>query len=188
MVDAIRHTQAAGGWADAARLLADGFSNREIATQLFVSENTVKTHCARAFDKLGAARRTQAVQRGKEVIIGNTDYNPKRMAEMTSRAFDRALLEMGPAQLNIPRDFFYGDIECEIPRPLTIERGAGEPAAERLHAAAPVMQARVIEIYEKSGFVNQAIEARKEYVARYGRTRSRVGRASLASACESGAD
>ena len=42
-------------------LIARGFSNREIATQLFVSENTVKTHCSRAFDKLGAARRTQAV-------------------------------------------------------------------------------------------------------------------------------
>ena len=39
-----------------------------------------------------------------------------------------------------------------------------------LHAQAPVMQAKVIEIYEKNGFVNQAIEARKEYVARYGRT------------------
>jgi two-component system, NarL family, response regulator LiaR len=48
-------------------LVAGGFSNREIATQLFVSENTVKTHCARVFDKLGAARRTQAVQRGKEL-------------------------------------------------------------------------------------------------------------------------
>ena len=48
-------------------LVARGFSNREIATQLFVSESTVKTHCARAFDKLGAARRTQAVLRGKEL-------------------------------------------------------------------------------------------------------------------------
>ncbi|MGA1981681.1 MAG: LuxR C-terminal-related transcriptional regulator [Acidobacteriaceae bacterium] len=48
-------------------LIARGFSNREIATQLFVSENTVKTHCARVLDKLGAARRTQAVQRGKEL-------------------------------------------------------------------------------------------------------------------------
>ena len=48
-------------------LVAGGLSNREIAAQLFVSENTVKTHCARAFDKLGAARRTQAVQRGKEL-------------------------------------------------------------------------------------------------------------------------
>ncbi|RXH57707.1 response regulator transcription factor [Granulicella sibirica] len=48
-------------------LVALGLSNREIARQLFVSENTVKTHCARAFDKLGAARRTQAVLRGKEL-------------------------------------------------------------------------------------------------------------------------
>jgi NarL family two-component system response regulator LiaR len=48
-------------------LVARGLSNREIATELFVSENTVKTHCARTFDKLGAARRTQAVQRGKEL-------------------------------------------------------------------------------------------------------------------------
>lgn len=48
-------------------LIARGLSNREIATELFVSENTVKTHCSRAFDKLGAARRTQAVQRGKEL-------------------------------------------------------------------------------------------------------------------------
>ena len=49
------------------RLVARGLSNREIAEQLFVSENTVKTHCSRTFDKLGAARRTQAVQRGKEL-------------------------------------------------------------------------------------------------------------------------
>ena len=47
--------------------IARDFANREIATQLFVSENTVKTHCIRAFDKLGAARRTHAVQRGKEL-------------------------------------------------------------------------------------------------------------------------
>jgi sulfoacetaldehyde acetyltransferase len=55
--------------------------------------------------------------------------NPARMAELTSRAFDRAQLEMGPTQLNVPRDFFYGDIECEIPHPLAIERGAGGEAA-----------------------------------------------------------
>jgi ATP/maltotriose-dependent transcriptional regulator MalT len=48
-------------------LIATGMSNREIAEKLFVSENTVKTHSSRLFDKLGAKRRTQAVQMGKEL-------------------------------------------------------------------------------------------------------------------------
>jgi DNA-binding CsgD family transcriptional regulator len=47
------------------QLIAQGLSNREIAEKLFVSENTVKTHSSRLFDKLGAKRRTQAVQLGK---------------------------------------------------------------------------------------------------------------------------
>jgi len=46
-------------------LIASGLSNREIAGRLFVSENTVKTHSSRLFDKLSAKRRTQAVQIGK---------------------------------------------------------------------------------------------------------------------------
>ena len=48
-------------------LIAQGMSNREIAEKLFVSENTVKTHSSRLFDKLSAKRRTQAVQIGKEI-------------------------------------------------------------------------------------------------------------------------
>jgi DNA-binding CsgD family transcriptional regulator len=43
-------------------LIATGLTNREIADRLYVSENTVKTHSSRLFDKLGAKRRTQAVQ------------------------------------------------------------------------------------------------------------------------------
>ena len=50
-------------------LIAQGLSNREIAERVFVSENTVKTHSGRVFDKLGARRRTQAVQRGKELRL-----------------------------------------------------------------------------------------------------------------------
>lgn len=48
-------------------LIAQGLSNREIAERLFVSENTVKTHSSRLFEKLSAKRRTQAVQIGKEL-------------------------------------------------------------------------------------------------------------------------
>jgi DNA-binding CsgD family transcriptional regulator len=50
-------------------LIAAGLSNREIAERLFVSENTVKTHSSRLFEKLGAKRRTQAVQIGKEARL-----------------------------------------------------------------------------------------------------------------------
>lgn len=49
--------------------IADGLSNREIGERLFVSENTVKTHSGRVFDKLDVQRRTQAVQRARELRI-----------------------------------------------------------------------------------------------------------------------
>ena len=49
------------------QLVARGLSNREIGETLFVSESTVKTHCSRVFDKLGARRRTEAVKRSKEL-------------------------------------------------------------------------------------------------------------------------
>ena len=50
-------------------LIAQGLSNKEIADRVFVSENTVKTHSSRVFDKLGARRRTQAVQMGKDLRL-----------------------------------------------------------------------------------------------------------------------
>ena len=51
--------------------------------------------------------------------------NPKRIAEFTARCFDRAMSEIGPTQLNIPRDFFYGDIDIDIPQPQRLDRGPG---------------------------------------------------------------
>jgi sulfoacetaldehyde acetyltransferase len=66
--------------------------------------------------------------------------NPRRMAELTARAFDRAMSEIGPTQVNIPRDHFYGEIETEIPSPNRLDRGAGgarslDEAAELLATA-----------------------------------------------------
>ena len=51
--------------------------------------------------------------------------NPNRMAEYTARCFDRAFSEIGPTQLNIPRDYFYGDIDVDIPQPQRLDRGPG---------------------------------------------------------------
>src|SRR5499427_10381792 len=65
--------------------------------------------------------------------------NPKRMAEIAARCFDRAILERGPAQLNIPRDYFYGEIEATITEPLRVGQGAGDAAA--LDAAATLLAA-----------------------------------------------
>ncbi|HEX9770033.1 MAG TPA: sulfoacetaldehyde acetyltransferase [Kiloniellales bacterium] len=70
---------------------------------------------------------------------------PRRMAELTARCFDMAMAERGPTQLNIPRDYFYGEIDVEIPRPKVIERGAGgeqslgDAAALLAKAEFPVM-------------------------------------------------
>jgi sulfoacetaldehyde acetyltransferase len=66
--------------------------------------------------------------------------NPKRMAELTARAFDRAMSEIGPTQINIPRDHFYGEIEAEIAQPQRLDRGPGgekslDEAAELLASA-----------------------------------------------------
>lgn len=48
-------------------LIAEGLSNREIGEKLFVSENTVKTHSARLFEKMSVNRRVQAVQEGRKL-------------------------------------------------------------------------------------------------------------------------
>ncbi len=65
--------------------------------------------------------------------------NPARMAELTGRCFDRAMTEIGPTQLNIPRDFFYGDIEVDIPKPMRLDRGPG--GEQSLNEAADLLAA-----------------------------------------------
>lgn len=63
--------------------------------------------------------------------------NPQRMAEITGRAFHYAIHERGPTQLNIPRDYFYGEIETTIPQPFSVGRGPGE--IEDIRAAAKLL-------------------------------------------------
>jgi sulfoacetaldehyde acetyltransferase len=63
--------------------------------------------------------------------------HPARIAEYTGRCFDRAMSEMGPTQLNIPRDYFYGEITAEIPKPQRLDRGAG--GEQTLNDAAEIL-------------------------------------------------
>jgi len=54
---------------DVLQLMAKGHSNNEIASQLFVSPNTVKTHVSKIFEKLEVSRRTQAVEKAKQLRL-----------------------------------------------------------------------------------------------------------------------
>jgi len=51
------------------QLMATGLSNQEIAGQLFVSLNTIKTHTSKVFEKLDVKRRTQAVEKAKRLSL-----------------------------------------------------------------------------------------------------------------------
>jgi len=85
--------------------------------------------------------------------------NPARMAEITGRCFDRAMLNMGPAQLNIPRDYFYGEADYEIREPIRVERGPG--GKESLEKAAQLLaKAKFPVILSGGGVINsEGVEA-----------------------------
>ncbi len=94
--------------------------------------------------------------------------NPNRMAEYTARCFDRAMSEMGPTQLNIPRDYFYGEIDVEIPKPARLDRGPGGDAS--LNEAAELLaQAKNPVIVSGGGVVmGDAVEECKTLAERLG--------------------
>mgnify|MGYP001457156123 CR=1 FL=1 len=94
--------------------------------------------------------------------------NKNRMAEFTARCFDRAVSEMGPTQLNIPRDHFYGEIVTEIPRPNRIERGPG--GEQSLDEAAKLLaEAKFPVIISGGGVVmGDAVEECKALAERLG--------------------
>ena len=85
--------------------------------------------------------------------------NPRRMAEIAARCFDRAMLEMGPAQLNIPRDYFYGECNAVIAPPLRIGRGPGD--ARALDEAATLLAAAKFPVILAGGGVILAEGARE---------------------------
>src|SRR5438477_3233713 len=78
--------------------------------------------------------------------------NVSRMAEITGRCFDMALAERGPAQLNIPRDYFYGELDCEIPQPQRVARGPG--AEESLDEAAKLLAEAKFPVIVAGGGIN----------------------------------
>jgi len=94
--------------------------------------------------------------------------HPARMAEFTGRCFDRAKAEMGPTQLNIPRDYFYGQIKAEIPKPQNLDRGPG--GEQSLNEAAELIaQARFPVIISGGGVVmGDAIEQCQALAERLG--------------------
>ncbi|ORJ55968.1 sulfoacetaldehyde acetyltransferase [Mycobacterium simiae] len=94
--------------------------------------------------------------------------NPRRMAELTGRCFDRAIMEMGPTQLNIPRDFFYGEIETEIPQPRRLDRGPG--GAQSLDEAAQLIAEAEFPVIISGGGVvmGDAVEECKAFAERLG--------------------
>ena len=94
--------------------------------------------------------------------------NPKRMAEFTGRVFDRAMSEMGPTQLNIPRDYFYGEIECEIPKPMRVDRGHG--GEKSLQAAVELLKTAKFPVILAGGGVvmGDAVQEAQQLAERLG--------------------
>jgi sulfoacetaldehyde acetyltransferase len=112
---------------------------------------------------LGGFQETEQMPIFSKITKWQVQVNsPLRMAELTGRAFDIALAERGPVQINIPRDYFYGEGDFEIPEPKRIERAAGGP--ESLDAAARLLAKAKFPVVLSGGGVVMA-DGVKECVA-----------------------
>ncbi len=80
--------------------------------------------------------------------------HPQRMAELARRAFYMAKTHRGPTQLNIPRDFFYGECTDEIYPTLTVSHGCGSLA--ELDQAARLLVDAKYPVILAGGGVSQA--------------------------------
>ena len=83
---------------------------------------------------------------------------PERMAEMAARCFEYAMAERGPTQLNIPRDYFYGEADYTIAKPRNIVAGAG--GEESLQRAADLLASAKFPVIISGGGVvfSQGVE------------------------------
>jgi len=79
---------------------------------------------------------------------------PERMAELARRCFYIAKTECGPTQLNIPRDFFYGEIDAEIFKTPEVQHGAG--TEEQLEKAAKMLLEAKYPVILAGGGVTQS--------------------------------
>jgi len=87
---------------------------------------------------LGGFQETDQLPMFSGITRYQADVNrPDRIAELTHRAFTIAADERGPVQINIPRDYFYGEIDARIAPARKVERGAG--GAESLERAARIL-------------------------------------------------
>jgi sulfoacetaldehyde acetyltransferase len=81
------------------------------------------------------------------------------MAELTRRCFYMAKLLNGPTQLNIPRDFFYGDLDCEIYKSGDVCYGPGPE--EQIKQAAEMLSMAKFPVILAGGGVSQSKCARR---------------------------
>jgi sulfoacetaldehyde acetyltransferase len=79
---------------------------------------------------------------------------PERMAELARQCFYIAKAECGPTQLNIPRDYFYGDIDCDIFPTDTVSHGAGSEV--QINKAAELLARAKFPIILAGGGVSMA--------------------------------
>ena len=104
----------------------------------------------------------------KQTVYQVRVNRPDRMAELASRCFYRAKLELGPTHLNIPRDYFYGDLEAEIL--VTPTLGAGRAPKKDIEAAISLLKAADYPVIVSGGGVSQGdaldeIKALAEYLS-----------------------
>ncbi|HMK96445.1 MAG TPA: sulfoacetaldehyde acetyltransferase [Acidimicrobiales bacterium] len=101
----------------------------------------ITPECGSAGTGLGGFQETDQLPIFSKITKFQVHVNrPDRIAELTSRAFDIALSERGPVQVNIPRDYFYAEFTADIPAPRRFEGPSGGPrsldeAADLLAAA-----------------------------------------------------